>query len=135
MNAIENTEQGKSLVEVSVGLKADDLDPAEITRALGIQPTRAFKKGEKPPNRRVAYPWGIWAYAVTAEDVNDAAVDILNTIEPVVAIMHSEAARRGAEINVAIFWQPEGGQGGYSLPADIMRRLSALGTRIDFYFS
>jgi hypothetical protein len=78
---------------------------------------------------------GIWTYAVTSSDVSTAAADVLSTIEPVTKQLQDAAEKYSAEVTVSIFWQPEGGQGGYSMPADIVRRLSTLGERIDFYFS
>lgn len=122
-------------MSVSVGLKANDLDPEEVTRLVGVQPTRAVKRGVLLPKRTVPSPWGIWVFESRSDDVTKAATEILCALEPRMEQLREASSKYDAEVNVGISWQPEGGQGGYSLPADTLRRLSALASRIDFYFS
>ena len=132
---MDTPKEKKSLARVGIRIKSDALDTSDVTRIVGVQPTRAVRKGEQPLDRSVPSLSGIWTYSIASDDISNAAVDVLSTIEPVIAQLREAATKYGAELTVSIFWQPEGGQGGYSLPADVMRRLSMLGERIDFYFA
>jgi Domain of unknown function (DUF4279) len=125
----------RPLAKVSIAIKADEVDPVEITRATSVQATRGFRKGELSSERRVPRPWGIWAFEVVSEDVGTAAAEFLEKIEPHIESLRAAAERYSAELTVGIFWQPEDGQGGYSLSADVARRLAILGERVDFYFA
>lgn len=135
MNIESSREEERSVARASVRIKSDTLDTAEVTRMVGVHPTRATQKGEQPPDRSVPSLSGIWTYTVCADQVSIAAMTLLETIEPVATGLRDAAALYGAELTVSIYWQPEGGQGGYSLPADTVRRLSMLGERVDFYFA
>lgn len=48
---------------VALRLSLDDVDPAAIDRALGLPATRAWKKGEAGPSRRIADE-GLWIHEV-----------------------------------------------------------------------
>jgi len=126
--------QEQSKATISVGVKADTLLPTEVTRIVGVNPTRAFRRGELSGNHTVPAPWGVWALEITSDDIAAAAVEILSILEPRVELLREAAFACDGELTVGIFWQPEGGQGGYSLSSDVVQRLSKLGTRIDFYF-
>src|SRR5690606_20470142 len=100
-----------------------------------LLPTRAHRKGEVSPNRSVPKPWGIWAIDCTSDNIETATTELLAVVETRMEKLREAASKYdGAELTVGIFWQPEGGQGGYSLSSDLVHRLSQLGTRIDFYF-
>ncbi len=128
-------ESSGSIARVSIRLKSGTLDPADVTRIVGVQPTRAVKKGEQASDRRVPSLSGMWTYTVSSDQVLAAATELLHVIEPVTGQLQDATTKYGAELTIAIYWQPEGGQGGYSLPADVMRRLAMLGERIDLYFA
>ena len=128
-------ESSGSIARVSIRLKSGTLDPADVTRIVGVQATRAVKKGEQSPDRRVPSISGMWTYTASSDQVLAAATALLHVIETVTGQLQDATAKYGAELTIAIYWQPEGGQGGYSLPADVMRRLSLRGERIDLYFA
>lgn len=132
---IDTEESSRSIAKVGIRIKSDTLDPADVTQIVGVQPTRAVKKGEQTPDRRVPSLSGMWTYTTSSDQVLAAAIEVLEAIEPVAGQLHDAVAKYGAELTISIYWQPEGGQGGYSLPADVMRRLSMLGERIDLYFA
>lgn len=132
---VGSMEEEVTVARVSIGMTSEVLEPEDVTRIVGVQPTRAFKRGDRGPNRRVPAPRGVWAYEVTSDDVGPAAAELLRVIEPLVPVLRQAAGKYEALLAVGVCWQPEGGQGGYSLPADLVRRLSMLGERVDFYFS
>jgi hypothetical protein len=49
---------------VALRLVLDDADPQQITRLLGLEPLRAFGKGESGPHNRRVRDEGIWIYEV-----------------------------------------------------------------------
>ena len=135
MTSISDFERTPTVAKVSVAVKADALDPAEVTRVVDLLPTRAYRKGEISPNRSVPRPRGIWAIECRADNIETATAELLAIVETRMGQLREAASKYdGAELTVGIFWQPEGGQGGYSLSSDVVQRLSKLGTRIDFYF-
>lgn len=135
----EAHEDGRNYVSVSIGLKSDDLDPVAVTRELGIEPTRAFRKGDVElgagRRRPVPRPWGVWSFEVAGENVQDAVLSLLDKVGPVRQRLSAVAQRSAAEVTVGIWWEPAGGQGGFSLPSDVWRRLAEVCERVDVYFS
>lgn len=49
---------------VALRLVLDDVQPAAVTAALGLQPTRAFGKGESGPRGRSVRDEGLWIHEV-----------------------------------------------------------------------
>lgn len=135
MTQADDFDGGPTVAKVSVAIKAELLDPAEVTRIVGVTPTGAYKQGEISPNRSVPRPWGVWEVECTSDNIETGTGELLALVETRVEKLREAASKyEDAELTVGIFWQPEGGQGGYSLSSDLVQRLSKLGTRIDFYF-
>jgi len=38
-------------------------------------------------------------------------------------------------VSIAIWWEPEGGQGGFTMNAGTLNRLASLANEVDFYFA
>lgn len=128
-------EPGKNVARVEFVLVSPILLPEDATAMIGLRPTRSFKKGDMTdrPDARTPRPWGLWAYEVEAEDVETAAKALLAAVEGRLQSIRRAAESAQARVSVSIWWEPDGGQGGFSLPAELMRRLCALGDRIDIY--
>ena len=75
MTSISDFERTPTVAKVSVAVKADALDPAEVTRVVDLLPTRAYRKGEISPNRSVPRPWGIWAIKCRADNIETATAE------------------------------------------------------------
>lgn len=127
----------RSSASVSLRLKGNNLDPAAVTRELGIEPTEAYRKGDIAPGRRVAVPrpWGGWAIEEQGENVEEVARLLLAKVASIRQLLPALAMRLSAEITTAIWWEPAGGQGGFSMQGELMKQLSELGERLDIYFS
>jgi hypothetical protein len=54
----------------------DDFDPAEITNQLGIEPTEAWKKGDKRRSSTINYTFSRWLWA-SARGVEPIFIDRL----------------------------------------------------------
>ena len=47
-------------VRVTLALYSEDLEPDEVTRALGVQPSSAHRRGERRGPRSPPYRQGAW---------------------------------------------------------------------------
>lgn len=122
---------------VQFGLTGDRLDPSEVTRVTGLSPSRSWRKGDlyesKVGGIRPRHS-GLWVIETEGTRVEQCALALLEVVEP-----HAEALRRlaraaGAEMSVGIWWDPDGGQGGFTVSSSVLRRLSDLGEQVDVYF-
>jgi len=50
----------------SLALYGEDLDPEDVTRTLGVQPTKAFRRGERPRPRMRPLAHGLWSLGAEA---------------------------------------------------------------------
>ena len=76
----------------------------------------------------------LWVVERRGEDVELVALDLLAVLEPRAAAIRAAAKNAKATVSVGIWWEPEAGQGGFSVSADVLRRLSVLCERVDVYF-
>jgi hypothetical protein len=125
------------------GIRSCVLDPARLTKELGIQPSRAWAKGETYLGtaldvktravvpRTYAHPWGIWAVEtkgeVIATDAESHVLWLLELLEP-----RRDIIRRYLQdpdqyaISCVIWWESNLGHGGFDLTSGVVTRLAAL---------
>ena len=122
----------------------DDLRPQDVSRMLGLEPSRAHKKGEpqypKNPKSPAVFRSGGWLLTtegrVESRDVRRHVDWLLERLEA-----KRETILRlpldGYALDVFCFWCSASGQGGPQLDVMQMRRLADLGIpiRFDIYFS
>jgi Domain of unknown function (DUF4279) len=131
----DDLDQNRSVVKVNLGFTSKTLEPQEVSLMLGLQPTYSYTKGELSPRMRVPRPWGCWAIEAMSNDVEAATRQLLNILRGKKGQIDDVAGRFSATVSVHIWWEPEGGQGGYTLPSDLLIELASLGERVDFYFA
>lgn len=118
-------------------LLGDALDPAEVTRILGITPSFARRKGDKygGPRRPVASRTGIWALesekSVTSADLEKHLEFLLNQLDAKASLV-AELTRGGLTADILCYWMSATGQGGPVLGAATIRRIAELGVDLDF---
>lgn len=125
------------IAQVELRLSGDRLVPAEITATAGLTPSRAWSNGDTYESKAGGIrtrPFGIWVITSEGTDIEQCAVGLLATVEPVIEAVRQVARAAEATISVGIWWEPEGGQGGFTVSSDVMRRLSELADRVDVYF-
>jgi hypothetical protein len=111
------------------------LIPDHITALLDVTPTRSFTKGDRNAHRYATKrPWGLWALKFQGPDVEHNAVQLLTALNGKESVIRTLIDTPGMQVSIAIWWEPIGGQGGFSLNSATLARLCALGTRIDVYF-
>lgn len=121
---------------IRVLIKHPDIDPAIITKQLGITPTRFWRAGEarrtpKGSPLSGCYPDSYWGYAITVDDkpnVFDGVEKILNTLEPHAPFISALSASGG---NIQIVLSLDGNEStGDTLSAENIARMAAMS--IDF---
>ncbi len=127
-------------VAVTFSVSAADLDPAAVSAALGVTPTRSARRGDERRNLRGALlrpeQEGWWALStrgrVDSKDIDDHFRDLLELLLP-----HREsllAFSRGGETYFDVVWKSTylyAGSGPL-LAADVVAGIAALGASIGF---
>jgi hypothetical protein len=115
--------------------------PNEITKALGVEPTRAFAKGENYQSKRVGIrqrPIGHWSVSteglVDSTSVECHALKLLELFDIESDALKALQGNEDYRISVVVWWEALEGHGGYTLSSETLRRLTCLCTDIDFQF-
>ncbi len=110
-----------------------DFDPAEITRATGLTPTKAFMKGTRPRPRaslRTVSGWILDSGLGPSDEVVDHLTDLLARLRPGWEALHLLAREHEAFISAAIYcYQAQGPWVAFS-PAHVAA-IADLGATID----
>lgn len=125
------------IAQVEFSLSGDRIIPAEVTAASGLSPSRAWSKGDPYESKAGGIrtrPFGLWVITSEGTDIEQCSIGLLAIVEPVIEAIRPIARTAGATVSVGIWWEPEGGQGGFTVSSDVMRRLSELADRLDVYF-
>jgi hypothetical protein len=139
MPAVDEDERERliDIARVSVHLSGDRVDPDAVTAALGVTPTKAWRKGDRVPSKRGGkiLRWtGMWSLERESHHVADAIRDLLGVIEPSGSLLQAESAKVGGAISIGIWWDPAARQGGFTVPTDLMIRLASIGALLNVYF-
>jgi len=115
----------------------DDLDPDELTKMLGGQPTKSEKKGDEfvgkvTRPKRIAQCGGWWLSAERREpgDFDAQISDILAQLTDDTGVWQDLTTRFRADIFCGLF-MAEGNEG-VSLSHEILENLAVRGLTIDF---
>jgi hypothetical protein len=130
----------------SLSFAGDKLNPAGISKLLGVEPTTAYRKGEvykRSRGHEVVGRTGLWLLSsrghVKSGELNDhlaylKAVIFPNTgndlVTPIRALMRDE----GLEADVSCFWYGEHGATAPLIPEEISAAFACLGATIETDF-
>jgi len=103
-------------LEVGLYLQGEDLDPAQISQLLGLEPTKSQRKGDERftlTNRKVIAKIGMWAL-MAQSDSNDLSVlidELASKIgdKAVLLSTASEVQEAFLDVFIATDAEPEGG--------------------------
>jgi hypothetical protein len=120
-------EVGGSLDEagVTLAIYGDDLDPEEVTAKLGVQPTRAHRRGDR--RRPESQPFSAGAWMLARRGTPPVAPDQL--LAELVAMLPLEDAEVWTDLrsrfSVQLRWglHMSGWNRGFQLSGDSMRRI------------
>ena len=127
--------KNQSIARVELVITGDTLNPADITTALAMHPTRSFVKGEVASKRDTERkrPWGLWALQFEGMEVQDVAVRLLESLRGKEGSLRTIATTMEVNISIAIWWETPEGQGGFTLSSATLAQLCNLSTQIHFY--
>lgn len=123
--------------EITFGLVGDSLRVEDVSKAMGVGATRSFEKGDtftghERVNGRVVEvdsrrPRGVWQLStsdtVASDHIADHALALLQQLEPKLEALSQIRQSAGLFSRVSICHV---GSGGFALPSDLMKRISAL---------
>jgi hypothetical protein len=124
---------------VALTIHADDLDPNEITRVLGVQPDQTQRKGVPLPPRGDRPPRvpqiGMWSINLRPEqtpvcDVETAIARVLDQITVPLDVWHQ--ARAGASVRIFVGLSLDDYNRGFGIDPPLLRRAADLGISLDF---
>jgi hypothetical protein len=120
-------------VQVSLRFFGDDLEPDEITRALGHFPTEAFRKGDARDGGGAARTSGGWLLTGPATDpqtVENTIRALLALLSPDLRAWRSLTRRFHADVFCGIFMDEF--NRGFEVSPALMRELAARGLVVGF---
>lgn len=109
-------------------------DPAIITRAMGLEPTWAWIKGDVIANsrrgRQTHSRWVLQSTRPLAEPIEAHVENLLPRLESRREAVVDVRTRFKARLVVAAYWYAA--NQGFRLTADVLQRIAALGLEVDF---
>jgi uncharacterized protein DUF4279 len=130
---------GGPIDDAAVSLKAygDDLDPDEITGLLGVAPTYSHRLGDSMRPGSPPFQTGCWTHKVESAGPGDAADQALGCLLDRLPSDPSLWARLVQSYQIRIFFRIgfTGCNKGFGLSAVNLRRIAALGVRVEFDLS
>ncbi len=127
-----------SWFSITLSIRADDLDPDEVTRLLGVVPHVAQRKGVWLTTRNEhgrMTEFGMWSIVLRREDTTEWDIEaaigmLLDRIPATIEAWHSARANARARIFVGLTIDTS--NRGFGLSPDLMGRLAEFGLDLDF---
>lgn len=126
-----------SRADVGVSFWGDDLDPEELTRLLGAEPSRATRKGEQrrlPSGEMRVNRHGLWLIDYSEHpaptEIDEQINALLDRLTDDLAIWQDLTQRFRADVSCGVFL--DGSNEGFSLRESTIRRLSDRNLQIEF---
>lgn len=126
-----------NLVDVSFGMSGDELDPEEVTRLLGTQPTHAHRRGDRIPTTsdRAAHYYGTGVWLIESRlsgvtDVDSHIADLLAMIPRLDAVV-PELVNSGVRCAIRAAVMFSGYCVGFTVSQKVIRRLAEIGLELD----
>jgi hypothetical protein len=118
---------------VTLCVYGEDLDPAAVTRLLGVSPTSSFLRGYRRKPSARPMPHGAWFLEVrgNAPDGPDVQLGKLLTLLPDSVDIWEELTRVYI-VRLSICLGFAGWNKGFSFPADLIARAAKIGLGLDF---
>jgi hypothetical protein len=120
---------------VSIRFFGEDLDPAEITRTLGREPSTHYRKGDKRTSAGREYERKCGAWIAAAEDktpeaINDQLDDLFANMSQDMQSWLTLSSKYDADVFCGLFMDET--NEGFSLRPATLQALASRGLEIDF---
>ena len=120
--------------KVTLALYGEDLDPEEITKLLGVEPTSAHRRGDTRSRGARPYPKGAWFLKLVGTPPRGPAElleDLLERVPPAsVALWQGLRQRFDVQVRFGIFL--EAWNRGFGVPARQLEQLSLIVNSFEF---
>ncbi len=121
--------------KVSLALFGDALDPPEITRMIGREPSHAHRRGEPGPGPQYKIPYSSGAWLLSVEVVrpegpDDATERLLDLLPSDERLWKDLSARYDLSFSYGVFFR--GWNRGFTLSPRVLQRLVTYRARLDF---
>ena len=128
-------EVGGSIDEVNVTLAvySEELEPEEVSRALGVEPTRAHRRGKGPGPRSPPYLSGAWLLTEHGRDAEPAEIildRLLRQLPEDPAVWRELRMRHKIQVRFGLHMT--GWNKGLSIPLNHVTRIAELGASMEF---
>ena len=123
---------------ITLSIRADDLDPDEVTRLLVVKPDKVVRKGVTTLTRRgrsYVPEFGYWSIVLRGEDTTEWDVEIAigMLLDRVSASSGAwRQARANAHARMFVGLRLDGFNRRFKLCPELMQRLAELGVELDF---
>jgi hypothetical protein len=77
----------------------------------------------------------VWSLEFEGMEVEEAVLELVRSLQNKRPVISELMKLPGVTVSIGIWWEPEGGQGGYSLPGPLVAEVAAFANRVDFYFA
>lgn len=140
MNALQ--ENGNCLIaHATFRVLGEELDPSDVTRLLGVEPTQALRRDQLVPTQTSVrrQETGVWLLKsegkVASTSLERHLVYLLDLVEPHAVALDELRREQAVTADFFCFWLSATGHGGPIFSADVMQRVAATGAElgIDFY--
>lgn len=123
-------------VNVALALYSEELEPEEISRTLGVQPTSAHRRGESRGSRSPPYSSGAWLLIEHGRDAElaEAIIDrLLKQLPEDPAVWRNLSTRHKIQFRFGLHMT--GWNKGLSIPLKQVTRIAELGAsmEVDIY--
>lgn len=130
----------------SLSFAGDNLNPAGISKLLGVEPTTAYRKGEvykRSRGHEVIGRTGLWLLSsrghIKSDELSDHLAYLKAVIFPsagneLVAPIRTLMREAGLEADVSCFWYGEHGATAPPIPEEIRAAFSRIGATIETDF-
>ncbi len=115
-------------VRVTLALYSEDLDPDEVSRTLGVQPTSAHRRGERKGPRSPAYRKGAWWLTEEgheAEHVAPVIERLLRQLPEAPAVWSQLRTQHDVQIRFGLHMS--GWNKGLVIPRELVDRMASIG--------
>jgi len=117
-------------------VKDVDLDPAAITRQLGVAPSDSWKRGDLTPTRRERQfgCWELRSRLPSISELEEHILDVLMQMDANPGAFKEVGERHGGLMQLVGYFHEIGV--GLQLTRDVVKRIAAFGLEIDqdFYY-
>jgi Domain of unknown function (DUF4279) len=120
-------------VNATLALYSEELEPQEISRALGVEPTRAHRRGERSGPRSPPAPSGAWLLKAngSAAEPAEAVIDrLLKQLPEDPAVWRDLRMRHDIQVRFGLHMT--GCNKGLSIPSKQVTRIAELGASMEF---